>query len=62
MQQPPEPCRPHSECWCEQHPNNPHCATALPIDSYLWVLFLIAIFYTWAKTKNLYKNMSLYDK
>jgi len=40
---PPKPCQePFSPCWCETRPNNPHCADALPIDSYECGLIITA--------------------
>lgn len=38
------PCPPFSPCWCQSHPNHPHCRnvpTPVPIDDYLWVLVVI---------------------
>lgn len=39
--------RPHSPCWCEQHPNSNHpkCITAVSINCYTWILMIIAIIF-----------------
>jgi len=42
--QPPEPCRePFSPCWCSVagRENNPHCKTAVPIESNVLTTILI---------------------
>ena len=35
-------CRPFSDCWCELHPNNPHCSPKASIDGVYWLIFLAA--------------------
>jgi hypothetical protein len=43
--QPPRPCMPFTECWCEQRPNHPRCGDvdSVSIDSNIFVLVFIAI-------------------
>ena len=35
---PPTPCTPFTACWCEQHPGNPQCKNAFPIDNEFFII------------------------
>jgi len=51
MSNPPEPCVPHSKCWCEQHPNNPNCTTAVPIDNNIFILVVVGLLFALKRLK-----------
>ena len=56
--QPPQPCRPFTECWCEQRPNHPRCSDVdnVKIDSNISILiclaFIIGLYKLSFKRKN----------
>lgn len=45
QRKPPQPCKPFTECWCEQRPNNPNCSDVgtVPINNILWIFISIII-------------------
>ena len=44
--QPPKPCVPFTPCWCEIHPNNPHCGLNVPINNIgLTITIIIGIIF-----------------
>lgn len=42
---PPQPCLPRSECWCEQRPNHPQCQDSVPINDYTPLFILVGLLY-----------------
>lgn len=53
MKNPPEPCIPFSECWCETRPNNPHCAQSVPIDTYIPFVLILTVVVAYYKFKKI---------
>ena len=51
------PCPPFSPCWCEENPNNPRCAEALPIsvDALSITVSILIIFIAFKVFKKLNK-------
>jgi hypothetical protein len=56
--QPPEPCVPFTPCWCEIHPNNPHCTSNVPINNKGFIITIIFLIIIYLITKNIFKNIS----
>ena len=38
-----EPCAPFTECWCEQHPNNPKCANTVSVDNSYYAIGIVVL-------------------
>lgn len=47
-----QPCPPKSECWCEQHPNNPECVPSFIITNEILTI-IILILIIWKIKKSL---------
>ena len=54
-----EPCTPFTECWCEQHPNNPKCANTVSVDNSYYAIGIVVliIILMFKKFKNGYNTV-----